>query len=263
MTYQQGTRKGTVGSEISNVSAANNIVNPMVRLLFLAMTMKAWVNYSKKKMAQIKAANDNGIEYITSESEEADHLEEEDEDSEEYSDVSDSEEESESESEQEEKANFNDSIAEENEESDEDELPKGGNSPSYRKRTESLKKKTDRSNESEGSESDDVIGESSTNKPAPKRFSIWGITSALTGRKSIKADSTPQQGGAKGINPPPPLELSWKALQKKLTVATKTTGDKKSDGSPSRGLGWLSQKGESSQREQSSNRKLAGGEEEC
>jgi len=49
-------------------------VNPIIRMLFMGMTMKAWIKYSKNVVVRMKAAQDNGLEYVPSESDEGDYV---------------------------------------------------------------------------------------------------------------------------------------------------------------------------------------------
>jgi len=59
------SRMTTASSSISNYG---NSVNPISEILFLGMTMKAWLNYSIKVSEKMKAAQDNGIDYLSSDS---------------------------------------------------------------------------------------------------------------------------------------------------------------------------------------------------
>ena len=58
---------------MASLRKPKNSVNPIFKLLFLGMTMKTWVNYSKKINEKIIAAKENDHEYISSASEEEDY----------------------------------------------------------------------------------------------------------------------------------------------------------------------------------------------
>ena len=65
--------------------------NPIVRMLFMGMTMKVWINYAREYGEKLKAAEELGIEYATSGSDENDytlHDERDEEDDSEYTDNS-------------------------------------------------------------------------------------------------------------------------------------------------------------------------------
>ena len=47
--------------------------NPVVKLLFLGMTMRAWMKYAKKTAEKMKAAKDNEHEYVSSGSDQEDY----------------------------------------------------------------------------------------------------------------------------------------------------------------------------------------------
>ena len=49
-------------------------------MLFLYMTMKAWTNYTDKKLAKMRAAKELGHEYVDSESDKDDYITDEEED---------------------------------------------------------------------------------------------------------------------------------------------------------------------------------------
>jgi len=57
-------------------------VNPVFRMLFLYMTMKAWTNYTDKKLAKMRAAKELGHEYVDSESDKDDYITDEEEEDE-------------------------------------------------------------------------------------------------------------------------------------------------------------------------------------
>jgi len=58
--------------------------NPIVKMLFMGMTMKAWIKYAKYVSGKIKSAKENNMEYIPSESDEDDYVVAEDSDLSEY-----------------------------------------------------------------------------------------------------------------------------------------------------------------------------------
>lgn len=49
--------------------------NPILKMLFLGMTMKAWIKYTRNVTSKIKSAEENGYDYIPSESDEDDYEE--------------------------------------------------------------------------------------------------------------------------------------------------------------------------------------------
>ena len=72
---------------MASLRKPKNSVNPIFKLLFLGMTMKAWVNYSRKINEKMNAAEENDHDYISSGSDAEDYT---DRDSnEDYSDCSD------------------------------------------------------------------------------------------------------------------------------------------------------------------------------
>lgn len=52
-------------------------VNPIFRMLFLYMTMKAWFNYTTRKLERIRAAQELGHDYVDSESDQDDQIDSE------------------------------------------------------------------------------------------------------------------------------------------------------------------------------------------
>lgn len=57
--------------------AKKNAVNPIFKLLFLGMTMRAWLKYSDRVQEKIKAAEEEGQGYVFSESDEEDYTDDE------------------------------------------------------------------------------------------------------------------------------------------------------------------------------------------
>ena len=130
-------RSGSNLTPTSSLSNYGGSVNPIVRMLFMGMTMKAWLNYSKRVAEKMKAAEENGFDYIPSESEENEY--------EEYRSSSESEESSPSiEEDYQEKKSLNknndddEHISEEDsEEAESKDLGSDDEKPSYQRRTSS------------------------------------------------------------------------------------------------------------------------------
>jgi len=66
------SRQTTASS--SSLSENGTSVNPISEILFLGMTMKAWLNYSKRVGEKMKAAQENGFDYISSDSDQNDSI---------------------------------------------------------------------------------------------------------------------------------------------------------------------------------------------
>lgn len=60
-----------MASSTSTGKAAS--INPLFRMLFLGMTMKTWSNYAQRVSEKMKAAKENGFEYVASDSDENDY----------------------------------------------------------------------------------------------------------------------------------------------------------------------------------------------